>query len=217
MDPQSSKKLIASFLKDRGFFGTASKNIFIKDCGFYLILVESRPVWNGLGMNLDVGVKFMWSDYYGITYDYSNGDSRVNVPDHPLGAVIFEEPSAEQKLYSLLNDGVQRAVEYQNLEDFDTFRYKIETRNDFVRRANAGHEKKDIDLAIAKMFSGDSSKAAEILKNASVISEVARRLFDKCHDIEAFRAELMDIINNCRSIMSKKFKRKLAPINSIWL
>ena len=217
MDSQSSKKLIATFMKERGFLGTASKNIFIKDCGFYLIVVESRPVWNGLGMNLDVGVTFMWSNYYGITYDYSNGDTRVNVPNHPLGAIIFEEPGAEQKLYSLLSDGMQRAAEYQNLMDFDTFRYKIETRRDFVCIANPGHEKKDLDLAIAKMFSGDALKSMEILQNASVNSEVARRLLDKSHDIEAFRAELMDIINNCRSMMSKKFKRKLAPINSIWV
>lgn len=216
MDSNSSKEYISAFLKERGFLSTSSKRIFVQDCGFYLIAFEIQPMWGSLGLLINLGVKFLWSNFYVITYDYSFGDNRINVPDHPMGALMFDDPNADVKLDGLLEDAWVKITEYLKLQNFDIFLDRIENRNDFVRRANKDHEKRDTDLAIGKMFAGDKSGALEIFRNDAEYNEVSQRLLDNSGDMETFQKELLDIINNCRGMMASKLKIKLAPIESVW-
>ena len=216
MDEKSSKQFISSFFKERGLRATARKRVFVQDCEFYLIVAEIQPAVGKEGILLNVGVKFLWSNYYEISYDYSSGDCRINVPNDPLGALFWDNPNAELILDRLLNDGMDQIIEYRKLQDFDTFLYKIKNRNDFVQRANANFEKIDESLAIGKMFNGEFQEALTILQAASPKNEVALKLLENCNDIELFKCTLINIINNCRSAMAKKLKISLEPIDSIW-
>ena len=185
------------------------------DCGFYLIVFESQPMWgSNIVTFINLGVKFLWSNYYGITYDYSFEGDRIYVPDHPVGALMFDEPDADVKLDRLLEDALVKITEYLKLQNFDIFLDRIENRDDFVKRANKDYEKRDTDLAIGKMFAGDKSGALEIFRNGAQYNEVSQRLLDNSGDMETFQKELLHIINNCRSELSSKLKIKLNPIDS---
>ena len=215
MNLQSSKKTIFSFLKDKNFLSTANKRIFVQDCGFYLIVVEIVPLRKE-GFFLNVGVKFLWTAYFDISYDYSNSDIRINVPNNPLGAVLFDSPSVDYEIEYIMREAQDRIVEYQGMKDFNTFRLKIENRNDFAKKANPNLKKVDVSLAITKMFSGETLNSLEILHEAAQNNEVAQELLLHCDDLALFHDGLINIINSCRSVMSTKFKLILNPISVLW-
>lgn len=62
-----------------------------------MIVVEIVPLRKE-GFFLNVGVKFLWTAYFDISYDYSNNDIRINVPNNPLGAVLFDSPSVDYEI-----------------------------------------------------------------------------------------------------------------------
>lgn len=217
MDNQEVKKYFSCHLKANGFVPNSGNRLFVKDLGFYLIVVEIVPFQQGAGILLDVGVKFLWCDNDFITYDYSNNNIRINVCDHPLGALVFDDPNVELKLKTLMDDAMVKINEYHELKDFNCFFDRIKNRDDAVKYLNKDFEKRDVDLAIAKMFAGETADAKEILLLASVHNPSAARLLKKCDDLDLFQNELIDIINNCKNMMTKKFKKSLKPIQSIWI
>ena len=221
MDKKSSKEIISSFFKDKGFVSTSSKRLFFQDCGFYLIIVEIIPVGGNLGLLLNVGVMHLWSTYYGIVYNHptDGGCQRIHVLDHPLGALMFDNPNADSILNQLMVRAMKEINKYRELRNFSVFKKEMEIAKDYLATFNPGDEKKDLSIAISHMFSGEASKAAEILHTAYTdcqTREVEHRLLEKCGDIESFQETLLDIVNNCRKMLSKKYKVKLEPITYLW-
>ncbi len=217
MNYQDAKKIVRAYLikQNTDILPIKRNSVFLMDCGFYVIIVGMVP-WYGAGFLLDVAVKLLWTKYDGLIYTYSNGDARLNVPDHPLGAIDLESPQVEQKIDQLMQDAQVAISEYRELRDFDTFKYKIENRKDFIQIANPGFEKRDISLTIAKMFSGDQAKALEILHTASEGNEDARVLLENSENLVSFQTGLLALINYCRGEMAKKYKIKLPPITTLW-
>ena len=217
MDLQSSKKSISSFFKERGFVQTSSKRILVQDHGFFLIVIEYQPVGGNMGFILRVAIKFLWSTFYAISYDYPRSNNSILVPGSPICAILFDNPDADLLFNRLLDDAMVKIREYQELKNFSGFKNAIKTRYDYCASfapQYVGSE--DVSSAIVKMLSGETEEAVEILRLESEHREVARRLFANCNDIEQFQSELINIINNCRSELSSKLKIKLNPIESVW-
>lgn len=216
MDLQISKKIIYESLKGEGFIPISNKRLLVEDRGFYLIVVESVPL-RKVGFLLDIGVKFLWSTYYGISYDYSAGnDTRINVQSNPLGAILFESNTIDTDIRQLLTDARKKIVEYRELSSFDVLKTKIEAQNDFEKSIHSDYEEIDVSLAVVKMFSGEHAAAKKILLAAAKYNEVAVSLLEHFDNIESFRSELISIINNCRKMMSCTRKLPLPPVSLLW-
>ena len=214
IDFKSTKRLFNDWLKEKGFISIYNKRIFLQDYGYYMIVVELVPLRDE-GFMVDIGVKLLWSTYYDISYDYSNGYTRVcGFINH--GMVRYDSANLESEINLLKADAIGKIESYKNLENFNTFKYSIENRDDSTQRLNPGFEKRDVSRAIAKMFSGDPAGAMSILFEGSINNPVARRLRENYDSIKQFHDELITIINECRQGMSKKFKISLAPISRIW-
>lgn len=211
MDLQISKKIIYESLKGEGFVPISNKRLLVEDRGFYLIVVESVPL-RKVGFLLDIGVKFLWSTYYDISYDYSAEGTRINVQSNPLGAILFESNTIDTDIRQLLTDAHKKIVEYRELSSFDVLKTKIEAQNDFEKSIHSDYEEIDVSLAVVKMFSGEHAAAKKILLAAAKYNEVAVSLLEHFDNIESFRSELISIINNCRKMMSCTRKLPLAPI-----
>lgn len=216
MDAKSAKQTISSLVIGNGFVPNSGKRLFVKDFGFYAIVVEIITMRDSVGLYLNVGVKFFWQVRDHITYDYSDGDSRIDVRNHPLGALMFDDLDADFKLITLIKDAMEKIRKYHELQDFDTLYDRIKNRNDSLIYLNRNYQKRDEDLAIVKMYKGEISDAKEILANAAVHNPTAQRLLEKTDSLESFESELIDVINECRSMMTKKFKNSLKPIDKIW-
>lgn len=218
MNVQDVKNMFSYRLKEMNFMPSANKRLFIQDRGFYLIVVEIVP-WHNQGFMLNVGVKFMWSSYYDISYDYSDGDIRVYGDTDfsaDTGVILFDNPKLECDINQMKYKIQQKVLLYQELDSFELFTHKIKNRNDFIKNANPGFEKRDVSLAIIKIFSGDFSGAEEILCAASAKNSVAAQLNEHCDSIEHFQNELIKIINQCRYELSGKLKITLDPVSEIW-
>jgi len=216
IDSRTIKKSVFTILKEKGFVRTAKSSLFVRDCGYYFILFELVPA-KGWGYCINVGVNFMWGDDIpSIVYDYSDGDIRINVEGNGFGALLYDSDLFDTELNQVMTDALEKIFEYQELSNFHVFKHKIETRRDFVVIANEGYEKRDICLAIAKMFSNETEKALEILKNASINSPVARNLLESSSSIEEFNKALIYIINNGRNQMEARLKISFPPISFIW-
>lgn len=168
MDLQISKKIIYESLKGEGFVPISNKRLLVEDRGFYLIAVESVPL-RKVGFLLDIGVKFLWSTYYGISYDYSAEGTRINVQSNPLGAILFENNTIDTDIRQLLTDAHKKIVEYRELSSFDVLKTKIEAQNDFEKSIHSDYEEIDVSLAVVKMFSGEHAAAKKNLACCSKI------------------------------------------------
>ena len=214
----NAKKIFGTWLKDKDFLSTHNNRIYLQDHGFYLTVFEISPLHNS-GFVLDMGIKFMWSSYYGISYDYSDCDTRVCSGysfNAGMGAVFFDDANIGDEINLLKADAIKKIESYKEIENFETFKYKIENRDDFAKRANPGFEKRDVSLAIIKMFTEDRVSAEKILDEGAIKNPVALRLSKNDISKEVFRNELIAIINECRSAMSDEHCIDLPPITQLW-
>lgn len=200
-----------------GFTKTINKRVFLKDCGFFGIITEIQPFRN-YGVFISIGVKFFWSDYYNVNYDYSRDNIRISEKTSisPLGALMFDSPTFNIELEQTTVLLEQKIDEYSRLVFVEEFCQMIYERRDFVAVANPDFKNKDVSLAIVNMILGRSEMAFAILKNGSIDNHIASQLLDHTNDIADFIRVLTILINNCRLNLAKNLGVVLEPINALW-
>ena len=212
------KKQLAPWFLARGFVSNTKKRIWIRDDGFYLTFFEIQPYY-GDGFFLNIGIKFLWSNYFDVSYDFNIGDSRIDVQSEPMTELIFfESPKLTQEIVMLLQNADLRAQTYSNLKQLDFLLESLRNRKDFVAVANKGHSERDLDRAIAEVFAGNIAKAKCLLQNNDSFypNPIAKKLLETCEDKKAFQAELLQIINTCREGVAQKLKIQLSPIDVVF-
>ena len=109
-----------------GFTKTINKRVFLKDCGFFGIITEIQPFRN-YGVFINIGVKFFWSDYYNVNYDYSSDSIRISEKTSisPLGALMFDSPTFNKEFEQTTVLLEQKIDEYSRLVFVDEFCQKI--------------------------------------------------------------------------------------------
>ena len=216
MDMNDVKQLVGDELSRCGFQALPRRKLFVKDCGFYLILAEIAPLRKE-GFHFDIGVMFLWASHSDLVYDYASADTRINAKGDPLGAVWFDDPPAvwDAKIRQILEEAMAKIDIYQTLTDMAALKNRLETRNDFAKLANPGLENRDISLGIAKMYTGEKPRGAQILAEAAKRNAAAAEIYDCIDNTEMFRDKLLQIVNSCRSRLAKKYRIKLDPITEI--
>lgn len=216
MDIKNVRQSVGEALAPLGFQSASRKGLLIKDCGFYLILAQTAPIRKE-GFLFDIGVMFLWTAHSDFVYDYACGDTRINAKDDPLGAVWFDDPPAvrDAKIGQILDEARGKIDIYRQLSDMSVLKYRLENRNDFMKLANPGLGNRDISLGIAKMYTGEKARAAEILAQAAKQNPAAAELYQFCDNDVVFYDTLIHLINRCRSMLAKKYRISLDPIEEI--
>ncbi len=216
MDMNDVKQIVGEKLIPLGFRPVPRKRLFIKDCGFYLILAETAPLRRE-GFHFDIGVMFLWTNNSDLVYDYACDDTRINAKGDLLGAVWFDDSPAvwDAKVDQILDEAIEKIEIYQQIADMAVLKNRLENRKDFTKLANPGFENRDISLAIAKMYTGEKDRAAEILAAAAQKNSAAAELYKCCDNQALFHNTLIQIVNRCRSRLAGKCRITLAPIAEI--
>ena len=212
------KKQLAPWFLERGFVSNAQKRIWIRDDGFYLTFFEIQPYYDD-GFFLNIGIKFLWSSYFDVSYDFNIGDSRIDAQSEPMTELIFfESPKLTQEIAMLLQNADQRAKTYSDLKKLDFLLESLRSRRDFIAVANKGHSERDLDRAVAEIYANNFSKAKYLLQNNDAFypNPIAKKLLETCEDKTVFQTELLQIINACRDGVAQKLKIKLPPIDVVF-
>ena len=181
-----------------------------------MIMVELQPFAGNKGILLNIGVYFLWHNSSNVYWDYSRDDIRVNVRDNVFGALVFCDPNFDLNLHQMFDDADELIDYYKGLKNFNVFKHSIENRKDFIQMANRDFEKRDVCLAMVKMFEGDEEGALKILETARSFSDMtASTMLENFTDAESFKLFLVEKVNNSRKEISKIHKIKLEPIESI--
>lgn len=219
MNFQELKEHFVPWFEDMGFVARKpSKNLFIQDRGFYLIIAELQPLYD-YGFFLNLAVKFLWTDKDILSFDYSEGDSRIYgtpIP-HPTGATFFISPTLYAEIEYMKKQARKLIKKYQKLSKLKILSKKLSSRKDSVVVLNRGYEKRDTDLAIAKALLGKSSEAGELFSNslADYHDPLIKELSDLRFDKDAFTAKIIEITNGLRKTLSKKLRIPLEDISSL--
>ena len=210
------KRKMAPYMKSLGLVSTAGQRIWFDDNGFFLTVVNIEPLGNA-GFFLNVTVKFMWTTPEVISYDYYSGDSRIYANDNPVtGAVCYDDPLLDEKIACIVDKAQKKITEYGRLREHGRYLKAIQSRNDFVRVANRGHEKMDVDLGIARFFDGDHQSAIDIFTVASEKSQIAKSFLEHCSSQVDFESFLIYYINENRRQFAAKWNINLPPIDILF-
>ncbi len=192
------KKRLAPWLRQRGFISGNNRRILFEDNGFYLTVVEIQPC-KGMGFIINVGVNFLWKEFYGVSYDYAMKDIEITVPNAPFGAVLFDSENFEAELAYVLSEAENRIDFYRELKDISILDKRLESRCDAIVFMNKDFLKKDSSRGITRALLGDIQTASELLLNDSAENRVAKTLYKLLDDTNEFKKALRQIITDCRS------------------
>lgn len=217
MDFQGAKRLIASDLKKQGFAVCRTNRICVQDHGYYLLFAELIPAW-GEAFFTDFGVMFLWTGGGSLIYNYSPTlEDRIYPPQSATGAIFYKSATFDVEVDYVINELHARIEKCKKFDDFEFFRYSMEHRDDsIVHLYGPGYEKRNIEYAIVRMFSGDTEGAYEILHNDPKPEPIRAELLKCSNDPQLFYEKLIEIINNCRAQLSAALKIKLSPIDKLW-
>ena len=219
MNYQELKKLFSPWFEEMGFVAKKpSKNLFIQDRGFYIIMASFQPLY-GDGFFLSVAVKFLWTDIEPLTFDFFVDDCRIygKTPPHPTGATFFDSPTIYEEIEYMKKQIKKRVQIYQKLSKPAYLAKMLSKRNDTAVVADRGYKKRDTDLAIAKVLLGKSKEASKLFSNSLEYhnNPVIKELNDLCFDKKAFTSRIIEIINDMRRTQSKNLKISLEDITSL--
>jgi len=218
MDTKRVIEIFSPYLKELGFVKGSKKGMWFKDCGFYLIAVETQPYME-IGFFLGVAVKFLWSgkdyvtfDYYNVSY---NDDHRIypKIDPSPMGAVLFESKNLERELKYLFFELNRRICEYEELTDLNLLLKNLKIQYEYCKIVKPQFA--DIaDLGVVKIMTGDFDGGMFDFRMISEKSDEIKKLLS-CEDKNKFHAKLLQIINETRKHISSSQKIKLKEISSI--
>ena len=191
------KKRLAPWFKQHGLISGCNKRIWFEDNGFYLTVIEIQPC-KGMGFIINVGVNFLWKEFFGVSYDFAMKDIEVAVPNAPFGAVLFDSEKFEAELEHVLSETEKRIALYRELKDSSVLDKRLEGRCDAIVFMNKDFLKKDTSRGITRALLGDIKTASEILLNDSSENRVAKLLYGLLDSDDDFKNALRQIIANCR-------------------
>ncbi len=199
------------WLLNKGFITARNKNRFLQDRKFYVIHVQFEPLYQE-GYFLNIGVKFLWTNLYIYSFDYSVGNAvtrvrppkRPGIPELPY-LIWYNTPYFDEDVQYIREKADERISEYQRLSDFQYFEKSMVNRQD---KYNNIHD----DLAIAQLINGKTAEAKELLAGSYPSTFISSALYDLFPDREACMEKLLSIINNARREFGVRERRKWAPI-----
>ena len=192
------KKRLAPWFMSHGLVSGCNKRIWFEDNGFYLTVVEIQPC-KGMGFIINVGVNFLWKEFFGVSYDFAIKDIEVTVPNALFGAVMFDSENFEAELEYVLSETEKRIALYRELKDISVLDKRLESRCDAIVFMNKDFLKKDTSRGITRALLGDIKTASEILLNDSAENRVAKLLYGLLGSDDDFKKALRQIISNCRT------------------
>ena len=208
------RKVLKPWLADNGMKPTCRKNIFYEDRGIFFIVLELQPLYNE-GFLVNMVISFMWSSDQ-MSYDYEYKSFRVNSL-HPLGATFFDSPTFDKDMAYIQSKIIERINEYREHSDLAVLEDRLANREDFRARSVAGYKDRDIDLANVRMMMGKVEEAKRLYINATnykIPHPFAQEMVDANFDKMFFDERMLQIINENRAGLSRKFKIKLESIDS---
>lgn len=216
MTMKDINKRIKCWLEPKGFKQTSNKSVFVKDQGFYFIVASLSPHKAMSGFFFDLAVKFLWSTYEDISYDYTLGDSRVYGQEDPnptLGGILYNSENLESELAYLMNEADKRIDAYISLADCNVLLKSLENRNDFVSIVNKDFDKRDKSKAVALVLCDRAIEAQGIFRNDSQYDFVSECFSKSCLSYDEFMRDLLNIVNSLRRRLEIKLKIKLEDID----
>lgn len=218
MNFNSIKKIFASALKFKGFIPLSGSKLFICDRNFYLIFAELQDC-HSIGFFFSIGIKFLWSDCTTLSYDYTEGsDSRVYIPKNynsPFGAMLYDSETLDDDIDLILKETDRRIAIYNELSDILILENKLKTRHDFVAIASPDIKSRDVNHAITLALLNHSDEALVIFENMAGVNKIAHELINVYNDEFELRKRLIELINQSRNVLAKRYKISLENINTL--
>ena len=220
MSMDDVRKIFRPWFVGNGLKATSSKNMFIEDHGIFMIMAELQPLHN-IGFFMNIGVKFMWKTYEILSYDYTYKDLRVygkeDLSQTIGGAVMFDSSTVDEEISYMQCSALERINEYRKHSDINVLEDRLANRSDTAVLCNEGYADRDIDLANVRMIMGKVEEAKSLYINAANHKypyRFAQELISENFDKIFFDERMLQIINENRAGLSRKFKIKLESIDS---
>lgn len=160
---------------------------------------------HSIGFFFSIGIKFLWSDCTILSYDYTEGsDSRVYIPKNynsPFGATLYDSETLDDDIDLILKETDRRIAIYNVLSDILILENKLKTRHDFV--------------AITLALLNHSDEALVIFENMAGVNKIAHELINVYNDEFELRKRLIELINQSRNVLAKRYKVSLENINTL--
>lgn len=133
----------------------------------------------------------------------------------PFGATLYDSETLDDDIDLILKETDRRIAIYNELSDIFILENKLKTRHDFVAITSPDIKSRDVNHAITLSLLNHGDEALIIFENMASVNKTAHELINVYNDEFELRKRLIELINQSRNVLAKRYKVSLENINTL--